>query len=277
METIRIGEKKLAFIGGGNMAEALVNGILTGGVVLPEKVRVSDPEEERRNLFRDKYGAEVYSDNSEALSEAHVCVLAVKPQILDRVLEEISSTLEDNTLVISIAAGVRTERIEKTLASDQRVVRAMPNTPALIGMGIAAICAGSYAEAQDLDIAELLLGALGKVVRVEEGQMDAVTAMSGSGPAYVFLFLENMIQAGIEMGLPADTARLLATTTVEGGVRLMQETGEDAATLRERVTSKGGTTAAALNCMQDNKFDEILKAAIHAARDRSVELSTNGN
>lgn len=274
METERIANATVAFVGGGNMAEALIKGIVVGGVLSPAQVRVSDPDAERRELLEERYGVETFKDNREAVQGSDVCVLAVKPQIMADVTDGLSGALERETLVVSIAAGITTQVLAAGLAAGQRVVRAMPNTPALVGMGISAICKGEHADEKDMEFAELLLGSLGRIVRVDEKQMDAVTAVSGSGPAYLFLLMESMIAAGLEMGLSAENARELTCATAEGAARLMVESGEDASVLRERVTSKGGTTAAALNHMFANGFSEIVRDAMKAARDRSAELSS---
>jgi len=273
MEAERIKNLKIVFMGAGNMAEALVNGLLGGSVFTPANISVCDPLPDRRNLFNDKYGVSTQENNADGVKGADCIVLAVKPQNVEAVLREIARELSDDSLVLSIAAGVRTETLETLTGGEARVVRAMPNTPALIGMGITAITAGSRAKEEDVELAELMLGSVGQTVVVEEKDMDAVTAVSGSGPAYVFFLMENMIAAGEELGLDPKTARKLTCSTVEGAVRLMMESGCSAGELRERVTSKGGTTAAALNHMLGQGMDRDIVAAVKAAWARSVEIA----
>lgn len=273
MEGRSIKDLRIAFIGAGNMAEALINGIATSGIIPPSQIVATDIDAERLGYLTDKFAIVTRSENSAAASGADICVLAVKPQVLPEVLADTASGLDRDTLLISIAAGITTARIEAILPAGHRVLRVMPNTPALIGMGMSAICSGSQATDEDLELCEVLMGTVGKTVRVDEASMDTVTALSGSGPAYQFFLIENMITAGIEMGLEPETARELALTTTEGAVRLMIESGDSAHKLRERVTSKGGTTAAAISVMRDNHMDAIIIEALKAARRRSIEIA----
>ncbi len=273
MEADRINEIRITLIGAGNMAEALVNGIVESGTVPARQVCVSDINEERLEYFAEKFGVLTSGDNAVAVERANVCVLAVKPQVISEVLAELEDFLNADCLVISIAAGLQTKRLQAMLPAKQRLVRVMPNTPALIGLGMSALCRGENATDDDMNIAELLFGAVGKTVRIEEEDMDALTAVSGSGPAYVFYLMENMIRAGVDMGLSPEVARLLTCSTVEGAVRLMIETDSAASDLRASVTSKGGTTAAAIECMDAGGMDTIITNALRAARNRSVELS----
>lgn len=273
MESKDIKNSRTAFIGAGNMAEALVNGIVAAEIIPSAQIAVADIDADRLKLFAESYGVETHASNSDAAAAADICVLAVKPQVLPEVLADTAPGISAADLVISIAAGITTAQIEAILPAGQRVVRVMPNTPALIGMGISAICSGSRAKEDDLDLSELLMGTVGRTLRIDEADMDAVTALSGSGPAYQFFLLENMIAAGIEMGLAPDTARELACTTAEGAVRLMVESGESARDLRARVTSKGGTTAAAIEVLTSNHADAIIVEALKAARARSCELA----
>ncbi len=267
-------EQRMVFIGAGNMAEALVSGLLRRGLSKADRIRVTDIRAERCTYFRETYGVEGSDDNVSAARDADMVVLAVKPQGLQEVLRGLRPVLGARHLVISIAAGVRVADIEAALESGVRVVRAMPNTPALVGRGVAAICPGAHAADADLDLAEQVLGATGLVVRVTESQMDAVTAVSGSGPAYVFYLMEAMQQAAQDLGLDEALAIRLITGTVEGAARLVAETGRTPAELRGQVTSKGGTTAAALSVMDDAAVREHLVAAVHAAQRRARELSS---
>jgi pyrroline-5-carboxylate reductase len=273
MEARQLSELKIAFIGAGNMAEALINGLAQSGIISAERIHISDVNSGRMAELAQRYGVIAHDENSAAARESQVCILAVKPQVLPEVLADTLPGISPETLIISIAAGIRTQRIESILPAGQRVVRVMPNTPALVGMGISAICGGSKAGDTDLELCELLVGTVGQTLRIDEEQMDALTALSGSGPAYQFYLLENMIKAGVAMGFDEATAGKLACATAEGATRLMIESGLTAAELRARVTSKGGTTAAAISVLDENKVDEAIRSALLAARARSRELS----
>lgn len=261
----------ITFIGAGNMAEAIVAGVVKNEVVSPADVCVTDISEERLTHFLMKYEVCTSDDNAFAAARADVVVLSVKPQIFPEVWPGIESALQPDALVISIMAGIPSAKISG--GRPIRVVRVMPNTPALVGMGAAGIAAGECATEADLELACTLLGAVGSAVVVKEEQIDAVTALSGSGPAYVFYLLENMLEAAKQMGLEEHISRELALATVMGAAKLMQESGEDAAELRRKVTSKGGTTAAAINTMIDRGVGDAVVAALLAAQARSVELA----
>ncbi len=265
-------ESKVVFIGAGNMAEAIVSGMVTGDFCAPEKIIMTDIRSERLSDLESEYAVSTSADNG-VVENAEIVVLAVKPQVMADVLKEIAPILQEETLLISIAAGISCAKIEADLVGDRRVVRVMPNTPALIGKGAAAIAAGTHADEADIEVAEAILQCVGLTVRVEEKDLDAVTALSGSGPAYVFYLLESMLDAAEEFGLEKETARSLALQTVEGAARLMKDTGESAKTLRERVTSKGGTTEAAIHTLNDENVKGAIMKALKAAHDRSVELS----
>lgn len=264
---------KVTFIGAGNMTEALVRGILSGGICARADVSVADVRPERREYFAQEFGVRSLASNREAVEAADVAVLAVKPQMIQEVLNDLSGTLRIGTLIISIAAGIPIRRIEEALGEGTRVIRVMPNTPALVQAGVSALCGGRWATEQDRETAARLLGAVGLVVPVGEQDMDAVTAVSGSGPAYVFFLAEIMLEAAQRLRLPPETARDLVTTTLEGAVRLMKQTGLPPAELRARVTSKGGTTEAALNVLREKGVFEGFVQAILAARQRAAELS----
>jgi len=267
-------EQRIVFIGAGNMAEALVSGLIRQGIALPDRIRVTDVREDRCAYFRAAYGVEGSDDNAAAVGEADMVVLAVKPQGMRNVLEAIRPAIAQRHLVVSIAAGVALARIESALGAGIRAVRVMPNTPALVGKGVAAICPGAHATEEDLAVTERILGATGLVVRVVEEQMDAVTAISGSGPAYVFYLMEAMQEAAQRLGLDETVAAKLIAGTVEGAARLMTETGQSPADLCVRVTSKGGTTAAALSVMQEEDVHDHLVTAMMAAYQRAQELSS---
>jgi pyrroline-5-carboxylate reductase len=262
---------KLTFIGAGNMAEAIVAGIVNQQVVAAGDVCVTDISADRLGHFESRYGVGTSSDNAAAVAESDVIVLSVKPQIFPSVWSEIESALKPDALVVSIMAGIPSKKIAG--GKPIRVVRVMPNTPALVGEGAAGIAAGEFASEADLAVAEKLIGAVGVAVIVKEEEIDAVTALSGSGPAYVFYLLEGMLDAAGQMGLEKGAARELALATVSGAATLMKETGEDADVLRKKVTSKGGTTAAAINAMEEQGVKDAIIAALLAAQARSRELA----
>jgi len=265
--------KTIAFVGAGNMGEALIRGLLATRTVSPSQMIATDVRAERREFFARTFGVRAIDDNLQAVKAADIVVLAVKPQQVGEVLAGFKSAMSNRKLVISIAAGVTTARIERELGPGTRVVRVMPNTPALVGAGAAAVARGSQATDDDLATAESILGAVGICVRVGEKFIDAVTALSGSGPAYVFYVTEAMIKAGVAAGLDKAVAQRLAIQTLYGAAKLMAESGEEPESLRRKVTSPAGTTEAALNVMTKRKLVEIFSEAISAAERRSRELS----
>jgi pyrroline-5-carboxylate reductase len=265
--------KTIAFIGAGNMGEALIRGLLAAKTVTPSQLVAADVRMERLEEFEDEFGIRVTTDNAQAAGAAEIVVLAVKPQQVSDVLATLHP--RPSALILSIAAGVTTARIERELGNRPHVIRAMPNTPALIGAGAAAVCRGAHASIDDLTTAETILGAVGLTVRVEERFMDAVTALSGSGPAYVFRVTEAMIEAGVAAGLDPAVAHNLAIQTVYGAAKLLHDSGEEPGELRRNVTSPGGTTEAALQVMNDRQLTAIFTDAIAAATQRGRELSGN--
>jgi pyrroline-5-carboxylate reductase len=266
--------KTIAFIGAGNMGEALIRGLLAIKAVTPSQIIAADLRAERREFFTKTFGVRATSDNLAAVEDGDVILFAVKPQQIGEVLAAVKSQVSNLKLIITIAAGVTTSRIERELGGRVRVIRAMPNTPALVGAGAAALARGAHATDEDLAVAEAILGAVGLVVRVDEEQIDAVTSLSGSGPAYVFLVAEAMIKAGVAAGLEEGLAKDLVTQTLYGASKLLMESREDPESLRRKVTSPGGTTEAALKVMSDRKLPEIFAEAIKSAARRSKELST---
>jgi pyrroline-5-carboxylate reductase len=265
--------EKIGFIGSGNMAEAIIKGTINAGIFSPKNITSSDIKEERRRLFSDSYGIKTVSDNCGLVSLADIVVLAVKPQSFRAILKEIAQVVDRSKLIISIAAGVTLANIEEGLNRKSRVVRVMPNTPALIGEGAAAISPGSNAMKDDLDITRNIFDVLGKTVVIDEKHMDAVTGLSGSGPAYVFLFIDALIDAGVNIGLDRNTARTLAVQTVLGATKMLLETGEHPAVLKDRVTSPGGTTIAGLRVMEAGNIRAVILDAVEAATKRSRELA----
>lgn len=254
-------------VGGGNMAEALLRGVLASGLIPAGNVRVYDPVAERRALFAG-LGMRAAENAAEALA-AEVVLLAVKPQVMADALA--GAVARAGQLFISIAAGIRTDRLEALLSSGARVVRVMPNTPLLVGKGMSAICPGSTATAEDVRAALQLFVCGGDAVEVTEEAMDAVTALSGSGPAYVFRFAEALFAAGEAMGLSPELSRRLAIGTIQGAAEMLVR-DPDAAELRRRVTSPGGTTAAALGVFEQGGLEELVGKALAAACERGREL-----
>jgi len=253
------------------MAEAMVRGLLRGNVFAPENVTVSGPREERMRELRDTYGVRATTNNRDAAS-ANIVVLSVKPQILSRVLDEVADAIDADALVISIAAGVPVAAIQSRLASGTRVVRAMPNTPALVDAAATAIAGGEHARESDLDDARRIFDAIGITVVLEESQLDAVTGLSGSGPAYVFLILEALSDAGVKVGLSRRTSQLLAAQTLLGSAKLLLETNEHPGRLKDMVTSPGGTAITGLHTLEHGGVRTTLMNAVEAATRRSREL-----
>ncbi len=262
---------KITFIGGGQMAEAMIGGLLSGQVCPAESIWATDPVVDRRDRLKSLFGIRVGSANREAVSWADVVILAVKPQTLPAVLSELGPSLV-HALVISIVAGVTIRTIAEQISGAMRVVRAMPNTPALVREGMTALALGSAVSEEDSRLARAVFEVVGRVVLVEERLMDAVTGLSGSGPAYVFQAIEALADGGVMMGLPRQTAELLAAQTVFGAARLVLESGVHPAQLKDRVASPGGTTIAGLHQLEQGGFRATLMAAVEAATIRSREL-----
>jgi pyrroline-5-carboxylate reductase len=263
--------RTIGFIGAGNMAEAMIRGLLRGDDFAPAQVSASGPREERMRELREAYGIEATTDNK-VPAAAQIVVLSVKPQIMGRVLEEVAETIAPDALVISIAAGIPVSTIQARLASGTRVIRAMPNTPALVDAAATAIAGGEHARESDLADAKRIFDSIGLTVILEESQMDAVTGLSGSGPAYVFLILEALSDAGVKVGLSRRTAQLLAAQTVLGSAKLLLETNEHPGRLKDMVTSPGGTAITGLHTLENGGVRTTLMNAVEAATRRSREL-----
>lgn len=267
----------LCFIGGGNMATAIIAGLIQAGWP-KQNIRVSDPAEGTRLRLADQYGIQTFEDNSQAAQAADFVVLAVKPQILRKVAEPLANSINASTIVVSIAAGITTQQMSRWLGGHEKCIRVMPNTPALLGVGASGLFATQSITAADKVTAESIFAAVGEVSWVEdESQMNSVTALSGSGPAYVFAFAEALTQAGVALGLPQQAAHELTIQTILGAARMMNEAGETPAVLRERVTSPGGTTAAALASFSEQNLNQMVLTALTAAKDRGSELSETFN
>ncbi len=268
LENTRIG-----FIGGGNMAEALIKGLLAGGVEATVII-VAEPVAERRSFLGKHYGVCCTDDNTSLVAGSDVIILATKPQVAGKVLQGIEAVATADKLFISIMAGVKSSTIEASLSGEARVVRVMPNTPALVLEASSAIAPGAFATAEDTVLARSILELVGKAWIVEDKLMDAVTGLSGSGPAYVLTFIEALSDAGVKNGLPRDVATGLAAQTVFGTAKLLLETNEHPAVLRDKVTSPGGTTIVGLHALEQAGFRGTLINAVDAATARSRELGS---
>ena len=264
--------EKIAFIGAGNMAEALIRGIIRQQLVAPENIIAGEADPGRRQQIGEELGIQVTGDNREAISRAGIIILAVKPQALDLVLAEIAEEITPDQLLISILAGISTHQLENSLKAGVPVVRVMPNTPALVGAGVSVISPGHQAGEDAVATARAILEAVGEVWVLEEKMIDAVTALSGSGPAYFFLFVEALIRGGEELGLPRREAERLAGATLAGAGKLLKDSARSVEELRRQVTSPGGTTEAAIAVFRERGLEKIVKKAMTAACRRSKEL-----
>lgn len=260
----------IGIIGGGNMGEALVKGLVGKKLFLPSGILVCEADAKRTRLLKEKYRINI-GDLNTVVERSSVVIFAVKPQDMDQVLGQIA--FPEDKLFISIAAGLTTKYFEQRLGKRARVVRAMPNMPALIGEGITGICKGRYTAPSDLSEAGMILAAVGGVLEVQEKWMDAITAVSGSGPAYVFLFVEQWIKAARSLGLKEQEAQNLVYSTLIGSAHLLLKAGFTAGELRVKVTSKGGTTQAAMDVFSKGNFEQLMKNALLAAKKRAKELA----
>jgi pyrroline-5-carboxylate reductase len=265
---------QLAVIGAGVMAEAIVRGVLSGAKIPADQIIAADISPERRKFFQSVLGVAAVESPAAAVAGARTVLLAVKPFQMETVLKSIAGAIDDKSLVISIAAGIGTGFIEKTLGGEKprRVIRAMPNTPMLVGQGMVALARGQNADAADLNTARQLFESAAKVIEVSGDKMDAVTAVSGSGPAYFFYLTEQLIRAGVELGLTDPEARTLAIQTARGAAEMMSRSSDAPAEHRRKVTTPNGTTHAAISLMEAKQWDRITVDALKAAAQRSREL-----
>jgi pyrroline-5-carboxylate reductase len=263
---------KIAFLGAGAMGEALMRGLIDAETVAASDIIAYDVAASRQELLRESLGVGTASIPADAVRDAQVVLLAVKPQMIAAALEPLRSNLTPEQTVISIAAGISTGIIEACLDNAVPVVRVMPNTPALVGAAASAICGGKYASEEHLALALHLFSAVGLAVQTDEKLMDAVTGLSGSGPAYVYLFIEALSDGGVKMGLPRSVATQLAAQTVAGAARMVLETGMHPGALKDQVTSPGGTTIAALHALENGAFRGTVMDAVEASAERSREL-----
>ena len=265
--------RRLALIGAGNMGEALVRGLINANLIKAQNVVCTAPRAERRAELEKTYGVSATADNVAALKDADIVLLGVKPQILHKVLEQIAPAVaQTKPLILSVAAGFTIDSIEQRLGEGARIVRAMPNTPALVGMGATAISMGIHTSTEDLAQAQAIFQAVGYVTVVDESLLDAVTGLSGSGPAYVFMIIEALADAGVKVGLPRRQAQALAAQTVLGSAKLLLETGLHPGVLKDQVTSPGGTAIAGLHTLEQGGLRTTLINAVQAATERSKEL-----
>lgn len=269
MKTIN---KKIGFIGSGNMAHVIIGGLLSQKVIKSRNVLSSDPSPQKRVQVSKEFSIKTFSDNIEVVKISDVIVLAVKPQVMEKVLNELKGNITSKHLIISIAAGIPIAFISKILGNNLEIIRVMPNAPALVKEGMSAIAAGKNITPENLEIAKTILNAVGKTVLLEESYLDAVTGLSGSGPAYIFLIIESLIEGGVASGLPWDVARELVLQTVAGSVSMIKTTGKHLGELKNMVTSPGGTTVAGLNVLENKKVRYALIKAVEAATKRANQL-----
>jgi pyrroline-5-carboxylate reductase len=272
-----VDERTVAFLGGGRMGEALVSGLIRSGGRSSDEIVVTARREERAQEFVDRYGVAATLSNAEAAARAGTLVLMVKPQDMETLLEQIDDAVTPEHLVISFAAGIRTAFVEKHLPEGIPVVRVMSNVAVLVDEAMSVVAAGSHAEDKHVAVAEELLGYVGKVLTLKEQHLDAITATSGSGPAYFFLLAEAMIEACILLGLSRDVATELIIQTMLGSAKMLRDTGKHPVELREMVTSPGGTTIAAIRHLEEAGVRAAFLNAIDAARHRSAELAQGGD
>lgn len=263
--------RKIGLLGAGNMANALIRGLLGSKTLRAEQIRASDVRAEQLAELEKSHGIQTHTNNAELLAWANVIVLAVKPQVIAQVLDQVASVVKSDTLVISIAAGVPLSTIEARLPG-VRVLRAMPNTAAIALAGATGIAAGSNAGAEDVSFARTLFESVGRCAVLDESALDAVTGLSGSGPAYVMLIIEALADGGVKVGLSRETALMLAAQTVYGSAKLLLETGEHPGRLKDMVTSPGGTTIAGLYALEAGSLRHTLMSAVDAATRRATEL-----
>ena len=270
----RIMQNRLGFIGAGNMAEAIARGVIAARIFRPSEIIAADISAERRDVFADQLKVRTIEGAPSIVSQSQTVLFCVKPQHIAEMLSSIRDVVTAEHLIVSIAAGISTSYIEAALGTEKRirVVRVMPNTPMLVGKGMSAIAAGSNARAEDMKTARRLFESAGSVVEVKEDRMNAVTALSGSGPAYFFFLVEHMIAAGVEMGLSPEAAHEMATQTARGAAEMLCTSTDSPAELRRKVTSPGGTTAAAITHMQEKGMPQVIIDALKAAERRGHEL-----
>jgi pyrroline-5-carboxylate reductase len=264
--------KQVGFVGSGNMGEALINGLLHGHLCRPEQILCSDVRLEKLKIIREKYGVKGTSHNIEVVKQSDIIILAVKPQIMKPVIDEIVKSLDLSKLVISIAAGVPLDAIESCAKKELKLIRVMPNICVSVREGISAIAAGKHALKEDLVLAKTIFDSVGRSIYIEEYLLDAVTGLSGSGPAYIFLIIDALADAGVKVGLSRDDALILASQTVLGAAKMLIETGEHPGKLKDMVTSPGGTAISGLHTLEEGGLRTTLINAVEVATKRSEAL-----
>jgi pyrroline-5-carboxylate reductase len=264
--------KRIGLLGAGNMAGALIRGLIASKTVGADQIRASDVRRDRLDELAKTHGIAICTDNRELVDWANLVVLAVKPQVVDRVLDDVGNAFRQDTLVVSIAAGVPIRALEARLPAGVPVVRAMPNTAAIVLSGATGIAPGAHATDDDMQAAKALFDAVGRTVVLDETLIDAVTGLSGSGPAYVMLMIEALADGGVKVGLHRDTALLLAAQTVYGSAKLLLDTGEHPGRLKDMVTSPGGTAIAGLHTLETGGLRRTLIDAVDSATRRAIEL-----
>ncbi len=264
--------RQVGILGTGNMGEALTHGLLYGHLCRPEQIFCSDVRGERLKSVKEKYGVKITSHNAEVVKQSDIVILSVKPQIMKPVVEEIAEYLDLSKLIISIAAGVPLDAIESCAQKDLKLIRVMPNICVSVREGVSAIAAGKHAVKDDLMMAKTIFDSVGKSLFIEEYLLDAVTGLSGSGPAYIFLIIDALADAGVKVGLSRDDALLLASQTVLGAARMLIETGEHPGKLKDMVTSPGGTAIAGLHTLEEGGLRTTLINAVEVATQRARVL-----
>jgi len=264
--------KQVGFLGSGNMGEALIRGLLHGHLCRPEQILCSDARPERLKEIREKYGVRGTSHNSEVLKQSDIVILAVKPQIMKQVVEEVARHLDLTKLIISIAAGVPLDAIESCAGKELKLIRVMPNICVSVREGVSAIAGGKHASKEDLMMAKTIFDSVGKSILIEEYLLDAVTGLSGSGPAYIFLIIDALADAGVKVGLSRHDSLILSSQTVLGAAKMLIETGEHPGKLKDMVTSPGGTAIAGLHTLEQGGVRTTLINAVEVATERSKAL-----
>lgn len=267
-----LADKQIGFIGGGAIASALIGGILKAGLVVPENITVSDISQERLAFLANQFAVTTTMDSQKLANQADILFLTVKPKVIDVVLKNIAQSVTQRTIVVSVAAGITLDHLQGSLPEGIQVVRVMPNTPVAVGEGMAAVALGKCAETATGELIASVFQSSGKAVILEEYLMDAVTGLSGSGPAFVFLMIEALADAGVRVGLTRQHALLLSAQTLFGAAKMVLETGEHPAKLKDMVTSPGGTTIAGVHILEEKNVRAALIDAVIAATERSSEM-----
>ena len=270
-----MGDEKIGFIGAGNMANALIKGLINSERYQTEQLTAYDIDTEKRKKTETDYGIKTSQSNRDLVVDCQIILLAIKPQVIRDVLEEVKDLINNEHLIISIAAGIPIRMISSLIGGDIPIIRVMPNTPALIQKGISALSGSEIVSSEHLGIARGIFDAVGETLIVEEKMMDAVTAISGSGPGFIFRIMECFMEAGIKLGFDEDSCLALVIQTFAGAVRLAEQSEQSVSQLREMVTSPGGTTTAGLTFMEKKGLDAVIQGGIEAAWNRSVELGKN--